>query len=432
MKREKSNQEFERAKRVIPGGVNSPVRAFKSVQSTPAFISHGKGARIFDIDGNEYIDFVGSWGPLILGHAFPAVIDAIEEAVRKGTSFGAPTVKETDVAELICNMVPSVEKVRMVNSGTEATMSALRLARGFTGREKVIKFAGCYHGHVDSFLIQAGSGALTHSVPDSMGVTRGTASDTLLAEYNNPESVERLFSGNQNKIAAVILEPVAGNMGVVPPAPGFLDRLRKLTQENGALLIFDEVITGFRLSGGGAQEYYDVTPDITTLGKIIGGGLPVGAFGGKKEIMDYLAPEGGVYQAGTLAGNPVSMAAGYAMLKFLNDHPEIYKELEDKGATLEEGIRENLGKTGIPGVVNRVGSMMTLFFSNAGQIYSYKYALTANTAMYAGYFKLAVENGIYIAPSQFESMFVSYAHTREDIEETVAKNLEALRILKNP
>ncbi len=427
---EKSDLEFKRAKNVLPGGVNSPVRAFNSVQATPVFISYGKGSKIYDIDGNEYIDFVGSWGPMILGHAFPPVVKAVREAAEKGTSFGAPTVKETEIAELICTMVPSVEKVRMVNSGTEATMSALRLARGYTGREKIIKFAGCYHGHADSFLIQAGSGALTYSIPDSLGVTKGTAADTLLAEYNNAGSVEKIFSENKGEIAAVIIEPVAGNMGVVSPLPGFLEDIRTLTRENGALLIFDEVITGFRLAPGGAQEYYDVLPDITTLGKVIGGGMPVGAFGGRKEIMDCLAPEGAVYQAGTLSGNPVSMAAGYAILKYLKEHPEIYGELERKGQVLEEGFKENLRKTEVSGVINRVGSMLTLFFSENRQIRSFKEALTSDTARYAAYFRLAVDNGIYLAPSQFESFFVSLAHTDEDIEKTITANRKALTGLK--
>ncbi|NOY38650.1 MAG: glutamate-1-semialdehyde 2,1-aminomutase [Chlorobi bacterium] len=424
-----SRREYERAKKFIPGGVNSPVRAFNSVRSQPLFISHGKGSEVFDIDGNRYLDFVGSWGPLILGHAFPDVLEAIKTATEKGTSFGAPTVTETDMARIICEMVPSVEKVRMVNSGTEATMSALRLARGYTGKEKVIKFSGCYHGHVDSFLIQAGSGALTHSVPDSLGVTKGTAKDTLLAEFNNLDSVIKLFGENKNNIAAVILEPVAGNMGVVPPVEGFLEGVRAITEENRALLIFDEVITGFRIGRGGAQEFFGVQPDLTTLGKIIGGGLPVGAFGGKAEIMDCLAPLGGVYQAGTLSGNPVSMAAGYAMLQYLYNHPDIYEKLDEKGRKLEEGFKENLKNTGIDGVVNRIGSMMTLFFTKSKQIRSFKDALLSDTEMYARYFRLALESGLYIAPSQFESMFVSIAHTETEIEEAILKNYQALQKL---
>ena len=430
MKNILSRREFERAKKIIPGGVNSPVRAFNSVNAEPVFISHGKGSTVFDIDGNSYIDFVASWGPLILGHAFPNVIEAISIAVEDGTSFGAPTVMETDIAALICKMVPSVEKVRMVNSGTEAAMSALRLARGYTGREKVIKFSGCYHGHVDSFLIQAGSGALTHSIPDSLGVTQGTAKDTLLAEYNNLESVKKLFRENKNEIAAIMLEPVAGNMGVVPPVEEFLEGLRTITEENKALLIFDEVITGFRLSKGGAQELFGVYPDLTTLGKIIGGGLPVGAFGGKTEIMDYLAPLGGVYQAGTLSGNPVSVSAGYEMLQYIDNHPDMYNMLEVKGEKLEAGFIENLKRTGISGVVNRVGSMMTLFFTKSKQVKSFKEALLSDTEMYARYFRFALESGLYIAPSQFESMFISAAHTEKEIDEAIQKNYLALKKLK--
>lgn len=426
-----SIREFHRAVRSIPGGVNSPVRAFKSVNADPIFISRAKGSQITDIDGNTYIDFVSSWGPLILGHAYQPVIKAIEEAASKGTSFGAPTVIESDLAELIKKMVPSIDLVRMVSSGTEATMSALRLARGFTGREMVVKFEGCYHGHSDSFLIKAGSGVITLGLPDSPGVTVGTAKDTLLARYNDLESVEKLFNKNGENIAAIILEPVAGNMGVVLPVPGFLKGLRELSHKYGAVLIFDEVITGFRLARGGAQEYFGITPDLTTLGKIIGGGLPIGAYGGKKEIMEMLAPKGSVYQAGTLSGNPLSMAAGFAMLNELNENPEIYDELERKAAIFEKGIKDNLEKTGVKAVVNRAGSMMTLFFNEIeGAIRSFEDAMQSDTEKYAGYFKLSLQNGIYLAPSQFECTFISRAHSEENISKAIIANLEALQQLK--
>ncbi|MCF6366348.1 MAG: glutamate-1-semialdehyde 2,1-aminomutase [Bacteroidales bacterium] len=425
----KSIKEFKNANNYIPGGVNSPVRAFKSVNADPVYISHGKGSKIYDIDGNEYIDYVSSWGPLILGHAFPKVVNAIKEAAEKGTSYGAPTIIESKVAELITQMVPSVDIVRMVNSGTEATMSALRLARGYTKREKIIKFEGNYHGHADSFLIKAGSGAITLGLPDSPGVTKGTAKDTLLAKYNDLASVENLFKQNDKEIAAVIVEPVAGNMGVVPPSKSFLKGLRDITEKHGALLIFDEVITGFRLAKGGAQEYYNVMPDLTTLGKIIGGGLPVGAYGGKKEIMKNLAPEGSVYQAGTLSGNPLAMHAGYAMLNELNTIPNIYPELERKAKILASGIENNLKETGVNGLVNRVGSMMTLFFTNEDKVNSFDSAVKSNTKQYSHYFRLALETGIYLAPSQFECAFVSYAQTDEEINRTIEANLNALKQL---
>ena len=424
-----SIQAFNEAKKLIPGGVNSPVRAFKSVQADPVFIKKAKGARIWDIDDHEYIDFVASWGPLILGHAHEEIVEAIKEATEKGTSYGAPTLAETEMAELITSMVPSVEKVRMVNSGTEATMSALRLARGFTGRDLVVKFAGCYHGHADSFLIKAGSGAITLGLPDSPGVTKAAAQNTLTAEYNNLQSVEQLFEARGNEIAAVILEPVAGNMGVVLPEPGFLQGLRTLTQKYGSLLIFDEVITGFRLAPGGAQERFGITPDLTTLGKIIGGGLPVGAYGGKAEIMNQLAPEGPVYQAGTLSGNPLAMAAGKVMLKTLNENPDIYSELERKAAKLEKGLRDNLNKTGVPGIINRIGSMMTLFFTQETEVKSFDQAMTSDTGCYARYFKKSLESGIYLAPSQFECLFVSDAHTDADIDCIIAASENALKSL---
>jgi glutamate-1-semialdehyde 2,1-aminomutase len=429
MNHSKSVTAFKRAQESIPGGVNSPVRAFKSVNLNPVFISKAKGTVITDIDGNEYIDCLASWGPLIFGHAHEAILKAINEAAQKGTSYGAPTEYETEMAELIVKMVPSVEKVRMVNSGTEATMSAIRLARGYTKRDGFVKFAGNYHGHGDSFLIHAGSGAITLGLPDSPGVTVNTAHDTFIAEYNNLDSVKALFREKGNEIAAVIVEPVSGNMGVVPPSKGFLQGLREITKKYGALLIFDEVITGFRLAKGGAQEYYDVMPDLTTLGKIIGGGLPVGAYGGRKEIMEILAPEGPVYQAGTLSGNPLAMAAGITMLRLIDETPDFYQELERKAARLHEGLLKNLEMTGVKGVINRVGSMMTLFFTNEKQVTSLKEAMNSDTWKYAAYFKMALESGIYLAPSQFECLFISYAHTDHDIETIIAANLKALQQL---
>ncbi len=429
MNNTKSTSEFQRASKIIPGGVNSPVRAFKSINGKPIFIDKAKGSKITDIDGNEYIDFVSSWGPMILGHAHESVINAIKETAEKGTSFGAPTMLESEMAELIIDMVPSIESVRMVNSGTEATMSALRLARGYTNREIIIKFEGCYHGHADSFLIKAGSGAITLGLPDSPGVTKGTAKDTLNAKYNDIQSVEELFEQYKDQIAAVIIEPVAGNMGVVKPKEGFLKALRELTKENGALLIFDEVITGFRLAKGGAQEYFNIMPDITTLGKIIGGGLPVGAYGGSKEIMKKLAPAGPIYQAGTLSGNPLAMAAGLASLKIMNETDGFYQKLEEKAAKLEKGILENIKKTGTKAIINRVGSLMTLFFTDLDEINSFEDAVQSNTEKFASYFKLAAKNGIYLAPSQFECAFISAAHTDEDIDKTIEANYKALSSL---
>ncbi len=420
---------FSKAKELIPGGVNSPVRAFKSVQTDPVFIAKAKGSKIWDIDGNKYIDFVSSWGPLILGHAHDNIVKALQEAAELGTSYGAPTLIENEMAQLITEMVPSIEKVRMVNSGTEATMSALRLARGFTGRELVVKFAGCYHGHADSFLIKAGSGAITLGLPDSPGVTKASAQNTLTAEYNKLESVEKLFAEHGENIAAIILEPVAGNMGVVLPEDGFLQGLRDITNQYGSLLIFDEVITGFRLGAGGAQERFGVQPDLTTLGKIIGGGLPVGAYGGRKDIMEKLAPEGPVYQAGTLSGNPLAMAAGTVMLKTLKDNPAIYDKLGGKTALLEAGIRSNLEKTGVPGVINRVGSMMTLFFTEEKEVKSFDQAMRSDTERYAAYFRQSLESGIYLAPSQFECLFVSDAHSEDDISAIIQANEQALRSL---
>jgi glutamate-1-semialdehyde 2,1-aminomutase len=425
----KSINEFKRARQSIPGGVNSPVRAFKSINGEPVFIAKGKGSKIYDIDGNLYIDFVSSWGPLILGHAHDEVVEAIKKTAENGTSYGAPTIMESAMAELIIEMVPSIESVRMVSSGTEATMSAIRLARGYTGREKIIKFEGCYHGHADSFLIKAGSGAITLGLPDSPGVTKGTAQDTLIAAYNDIESVKRVFAENHNQVAALIVEPVAGNVGVIPPAKEFLQALREICTQNGALLIFDEVITGFRLAKGGAQEFYGIMPDITTLGKIIGGGLPVGAYGGRKEIMQQMAPEGPIYQAGTLSGNPLAMAAGYTTLSIMNSDVDFYNKLNAKAKRLEDGILANLKETGVPAVFNRVGSMMTLFFNPLQQISTYGEAMQSDRQKYASYFKMALESGIYLAPSQFEAAFVSTAHTNEDIDLAIAANLEALKKL---
>ncbi|HEY4784415.1 MAG TPA: glutamate-1-semialdehyde 2,1-aminomutase [Bacteroidales bacterium] len=429
MNLQNSIKEFSRALESIPGGVNSPVRAFKSVNGNPVFIKQAKGSRITDIDDNEYIDFVSSWGPMILGHADERVLNAIRTAALKGTSYGAPTIAETELAELIKKMVPSIELVRMVNSGTEATMSALRLARGFTGRDLVLKFQGCYHGHADSFLIKAGSGALTLGYPDSPGVTAATAKDTLVAQYNDLNSVEEIFKQKGDQIAAVIVEPVPGNMGVFLPEKGFLEGLRSITQKHGALLIFDEVISGFRLAKGGAQEIYGVKPDLTTLGKIIGGGLPVGAYGGRKDIMSKLAPMGPVYQAGTLSGNPLAMSAGLTTLRIINETSGFYQELDRKGLLLENGFRKNLEKAGIPTVINRIGSMMTLFFTEEKKINSYATAVKSNTERYARYFKLSLESGIYLAPSQYEAAFVSYAHTDADIETAIKANASALERL---
>ena len=429
MQNKQSIVAFERAQKCIPGGVNSPVRAFKSVGMNPVFVKKAKGTTITDLDGNQYIDCLASWGPMLFGHAHERILQAISDAAVNGTSFGAPSQYETEMAERIVKMVPSIEMVRMVSSGTEATMSAIRLARGFTGREAFVKFAGNYHGHGDSFLIKAGSGAMTLGIPNSPGITKGTAKDTLMAEYNNLASVEALFREKGNEIAAVIIEPVAGNMGVVVPTKEFLKGLRDLTTKYGALLIFDEVITGFRLAKGGAQEYFGILPDLTTLGKIIGGGLPVGAYGGRKEIMEMMAPVGPVYQAGTLSGNPLAMAAGIAMLSMIEETPDLYSELERKAAKLEAGILENLKNTGIKGVVNRVGSMMTLFFTDAPEVNNLDEAMTADTDRYATYFKRSLESGIYLAPSQFECLFVSYAHTDEDIDWIIDANLQALKQL---
>ncbi|WP_167611271.1 glutamate-1-semialdehyde 2,1-aminomutase [Maribellus sediminis] len=427
---QKSITAFAEAQKHIPGGVNSPVRSFRSVGGNPLFIASAKGSKITDIDGNEFVDYVGSWGPMILGHTHPKVVAAIQETAALGASFGAPTLLETEAALQIKKMVPSVDSVRMVNSGTEATMSALRLARGFTGRDLVIKFEGCYHGHNDSFLIEAGSGALTFGVPNTPGVTKGTAHDTLTAKYNDLASVERLFEQNKDKIAAVILEPVTGNMGVIIPEKSFIEGLRNLCDENKTVLIFDEVMTGFRVSKGSAQEILGITPDLSTFGKIIGGGLPVGAYGGRQEIMDMLAPKGPVYQAGTLSGNPLAMAAGLTTLRLLDETPNFYEDLEKSSALLEEGLQNNLDELKFKGVINRVGSMFTLFFTEEDSVKSLADVNKCDTNLFAQYFKLSLDNGIYLAPSQYEAGFVSAAHSKEDIQKTVEASYMALKQLK--
>ncbi|MCY3684480.1 MAG: glutamate-1-semialdehyde 2,1-aminomutase [Gemmatimonadetes bacterium] len=417
---------FDAAQQVIPGGVNSPARAFGPVGGDPLFIVKGEGARIVDADGRSYIDFVGSWGPLILGHAHPEIVAAVNTAAAGGTSFGAPTEIEVKMAQLVTEMVPSVEMVRMVNSGTEATMSAIRLARGHTGRNKIVKFEGCWHGHADSFLIQAGSSALTMGAPSSPGVTPGTAADSITVPFNDLEAVEKAVVENRDEIAAVIVEPVAGNMGVIPPAPGFLQGLRDITAEMGIVLIFDEVITGFRVSQGGAQELYGVTPDLTTLGKIIGGGLPVGAFGGRREIMSDISPLGKmVSQAGTLSGNPLAMTAGYETLKRLRE-PGVYEVLEARVQALETGILENLKALGLKYQTNRVGSIMTLFFTEV-PVTSFDAANACDQDLFARYFREMLNRGVYLAPSQFEAAFVSLAHSDADIDRTIKTNYEALK-----
>lgn len=419
MKKTKSKTLYTKAQSLIPGGVNSPVRAFKSVNSTPLFISKASGSKIWDVDGNKFIDYVMSWGPLILGHSHPEVISAVKGILKNGTSYGAPTEIEVKMAELINKMMPTVELVRMVNSGTEATMSAIRLARAYTGRKKIIKFEGCYHGHADSFLVKAGSGATTLGIPSSPGVPDELASLTLNARYNDVKSVEKLIEENKNEIACIIVEPVAGNMGVVPPKDGFLEKLRQICDRENILLVFDEVITGFRLAPGGAQEYFGVKADLTTLGKIIGGGFPVGAYGGKKEIMELVAPSGPVYQAGTLSGNPIAMTAGYTTLKILYENRKtFYKRLESKAKTLAESFKEIANKNGVKVQINQIGSMLTVFF-NDGEVYDYDSALRSDTRKFARFFNLMLENGIYLPPSQFEAMFLSSAHTDEDIEKTI-------------
>ena len=427
MEQGKSQQLFEQAQRVIPGGVNSPVRSFRAVEGTPPFIARGNGSRVWDVDGNEYIDYLGSWGPLALGHAHPAVVEAVQRAAADGTSFGAPVEQEVQLAEMICDALPSVDSVRLVNSGTEACMTALRLARAHTGRSKIVKFAGNYHGHADGLLVAAGSGALTHGIPTSAGVPESYAAETLIATYNDLSSVEGLFDAWPDDIAAVIVEPVAGNMGVVPPADGFLQGLRDVTEANGALLIFDEVITGFRVAYGGAQTLYGVTPDVTTMGKIIGGGLPVGAYGGRSEVMQQVAPLGPMYQAGTLSGNPLAVAAGVATLTELQ-RPGVYDQLEATATRLIDGVSGAFARAEIPSTVNRVASMFTGFF-NAGPVAALAQVEQSDTTTYGRYMHALLARGVYIAPSQFEAGFVSIAHTDADIDRTIVAVGDALASL---
>jgi glutamate-1-semialdehyde 2,1-aminomutase len=423
----KSEELFRKAKISIPGGVNSPVRAFNSVGMNPLYIDHGKGSKIYDADGNEYIDYVCSWGPLILGHCEPRIQEALIRAAAKGTSFGACTEIEVRFASLICDIYPSIEKIRMVNSGTEATMSAVRLARGYTGKNKIIKFDGCYHGHGDSFLIKAGSGVLTFGIPGSPGITPETAGNTLIAQYNDIESVKELIHNNREGIAALIVEPIMANAGMVTPRKDFLKELREVTAAEGILLIFDEVITGFRIGPGGAQEYYGIKPDLTTLGKIIGGGLPVGAFGGKKEIMDYLAPDGPVYQAGTLSGNPLAMAAGFEAVSILKEN-RVYEKLEKLGARLEAGLRSNLDKLSVPYSFNRVGSLFGLAFTDR-KVVDLETSMSSDAKLYAAYFKEMLKRGVYMAPSAFEVGFISAAHSEEDIDYTVEAVFRSLNTI---
>jgi glutamate-1-semialdehyde 2,1-aminomutase len=416
----RSQELFERARLSIPGGVNSPVRAFRSVGGSPCFITRGEGPHLFDADGNKYIDYIGSWGPLILGHCHPDIIDALAKAMSRGTSFGAPTEAEVEMAELIEAMVPSIEMVRLVNSGTEATMSALRVARGFTNRDLTIKFEGCYHGHVDSLLVKAGSGVATLGLPDSPGVPKGFSDTTITVPYNDIAALEQVFHIQRGKIAAVIVEPVCGNMGCIPPAPGFLESIRRITAEHESLLIFDEVMTGFRVAPGGAQQLYDITPDLTTLGKIIGGGLPIAAYGGRREIMNCIAPSGPIYQAGTLSGNPLAVSAGLAMLRYIQAHPEIYHHLERAAAALAACAPEGI-------TVNRVGSMMTWFFTDK-PVTDAASARTSDTTRFGRFFHAMLERGIYLPPSQYEALFVSAAHTQADIERTIEAARESFQI----
>jgi len=417
MNNERSRQLFARARKVIPGGVNSPVRACKSVGCDPVFVSSGQGCRIVDVDGNEYVDFVASWGPMILGHAHPEVLEALSAAAVRGTSFGAPTELEVELAELVCDSVPSLEKIRFVNSGTEATMSAIRLARGYTGRDMVVKFDGCYHGHADSFLVKAGSGIITLGIPGSPGVPEDIVKNTLSIPYNDCDILTETLRARAGEIACVIVEPVAGNMGVVVPDMEFLQTLRSLTEELGIVLIFDEVITGFRLALGGAQERFGIMPDLTCLGKIIGGGLPVGAYGGRAEIMDQIAPDGPVYQAGTLSGNPLAMAAGLAMLKVVR-REGFYRELEEKSDWFAAGLAEIAAASGLATVLNRIGSMMTCFFTS-GPVRDFETAMQADTERYGRHFRQMLEQGVWLAPSQFEAAFISAAHDRISLQKAL-------------
>lgn len=420
----KSAAAFERAKKSIPGGVNSPVRAFRSVGGHPIFFERGEGAYVWDIDGNRYIDYVGSWGPLITGHAHPKVLAALADIMKKGTSFGAPTELESEMAELICAIVPSVEMVRMVNSGTEAVLSALRLARAFTKRDKIIKFEGCYHGHADSMLVHAGSGVATLGLPDSPGVSVTVAKDTITVPYNNVEAIKKAFDNYKNEIAAVIIEPVVGNMGCVVPQKGYLEAIRELCTANGTVFIFDEVMTGFRVALGGAQQIYNIKPDLTTMGKVIGGGLPVGAYGGRADIMAMVAPSGPMYQAGTLSGNPLAMIGGYTTLKLLQE-PGVYDKLESLSARLSKGIADNFEKLNVPATHNRVGAMFSTFFTDK-HVVDYDTAKTSDTALFKKYYWNMLDEGVYMAPSQFEAGFMSLAHTEADIDFTIAASHKAL------
>jgi glutamate-1-semialdehyde 2,1-aminomutase len=425
---DRSSSLFAKAKQVIPGGVNSPVRAFRAVGGNPIFMKRARGAYLFDEDGNSYIDLINSWGPMILGHANPLVEEAVKEALASSPSFGAPTAREVEMAELICSMVPGVEKVRMVNSGTEATMSAVRVARGYTGRDKIIKLEGCYHGHGDSFLIAAGSGALTMGTPDSPGVTRGTAQDTVIVPFNSLSAVEAAIDRNREEIAAIILEPVVGNMGCVIPKPGYLKGLRAICDKHNIILIFDEVMTGFRLAPGGAQELFNVIPDLTTLGKIIGGGLPVGAYGGKKEIMDIVSPIGPVYQAGTLSGNPLAMAAGMAMLQHLKANPEVYTHINRITSRIASGLCNEWKNAGFNYTMNQVGSMFTLFFTQE-TVVDFDTAKTTDTVKFGKYFQAMLGQGIYLAPSQYEAMFISTAISEEIADQILVANKKAIGMI---
>jgi glutamate-1-semialdehyde 2,1-aminomutase len=416
----RSQQLFDRAKLLIPGGVNSPVRAYRSVGGTPPFIERGEGSHIFDADGNEYIDYIGSWGPLILGHRHPEILDALNVAMRRGTSFGAPTEQEIELAETVTQMFPSIEMVRLVNSGTEATMSALRVARGFTNRDLTVKFEGCYHGHVDSLLVKAGSGVATLGLPDSPGVPKGFSDTTLTAPFNDASGVEAAFRAHRDKIAAVIVEPVCGNMGCIPPKPGFLEDLRRITADHDSLLIFDEVMTGFRVAPGGAQQLYGIKPDLTTLGKVIGGGLPIAAYGGRRDIMSYVAPSGPIYQAGTLSGNPLAVSAGLAAIRHLQRDPEVYRQLERSTAALAACAPKNI-------TVNRVGSMMTWFFTEQA-VSDADSAKTSDIKKFGRFFHAMLERGIYLPPSQYEALFVSTAHSEADIQRTVEAARESFDI----
>lgn len=429
MRYERSSKLFREASRVLPGGVNSPVRAFKAVGGTPVFVKEAAGSRFTDEDGNPYIDYIASWGPLLFGHAYSPVIEAVTSQARKGTSFGMPTALETELAQLAVSMVPNIEKIRFVNSGTEACMSAIRLARGYTGREKLIKFAGCYHGHADAFLIQAGSGAVTFGSPNSPGVTQGTAKDTLLAQYNNFDSVEQLVAANPGEIAAIIIEPVAGNMGCVPPIPGFLEALREICTTHGILLIFDEVMTGFRLAKGGAQEVYNIKADIVAFGKVIGGGLPVGAFAANADIMSHLAPEGPVYQAGTLSGNPLAMAAGLAMLKAIDSDKEVFDRLERKTEYLHRGLESGLIMSGLDYQINRLGSMISVHFTRI-PVLDFASAAKGNNPLFNAYFHGMLDRGVYLPPSAFESYFLNDALSYSDLDETIAAANEVFAALK--